>query len=121
MNRHIAVMSADLRLSKSQSIPSSRHHQSKLCKAVGYEQLSRSRAGGPPGATTESDRIARSGDFVEDDGGDGEYMDMGEEEEFFKAGEDETIPGSKKRKGVADKGEHSRQVLLCAARQLPHV
>lgn len=42
---------------------------------------------------------------MEDDG-DGEYMDMGEEDEMFSSGQ-ETVPGSKKRKGAGDKGGHA--------------
>jgi len=46
----------------------------------------------------------QSGDFIEDD--DGEYMDVGEEDDFFKGAEQAAAAaGSKKRKDADGKGE----------------
>eukprot|EP00775_Hariotina_reticulata_P008339 gene8339-8524_t len=51
-------------------------------------------------------RRIEAGDFLEDD--DGEYMDMGEEDDFFKGGEQAAAAGSKKRKDADGKGGGSQ-------------
>lgn len=64
---------------------------------------------------------------MEDDG-DGEYMDMGEEDEMFSSGQ-ETVPGSKKRKGAGDKGTRLHYILstkrccspVCRVKHCPQV
>jgi hypothetical protein len=52
---------------------------------------------------------AAAGDFIEDDGGEGDYMDLGDDELFGSGAGDEAAAGGKgkKRKG-SDKGEAPR-------------
>jgi hypothetical protein len=56
--------------------------------------------------------VPAAGDFIEDDGGEGDYMDLGDDELFGSGAADEAAAGGKgkKRKG-SDKGEQ-RQAQL---------
>jgi hypothetical protein len=59
--------------------------------------------------------LAAAGDFIEDDGGEGDYMDTGDDELFGSGAADEAAAGGKgKKRKAGEKGEEPAAAAAAA-------